>query len=151
MGLPQNSAALRLLKIHKLRQRRSSPNAKGSCCSKLVKGGTSVDLGIDFFGIYTHSFTQALKGNKKRQIKNLIDQPDLVAPVGIEPTSSESESEILSIEIRSQIPFKIFLPIQILQQGTANIAKSGMFKRPTRLFHINPAILTFSSGQVTPF
>jgi hypothetical protein len=30
-----------------------------------------------------------------------------VTPVGIEPTSSESESEILSIEIRSQIGAKI--------------------------------------------
>lgn len=30
---------------------------------------------------------------------------DIVAPAGIEPASSESESEILSIEIRSQILF----------------------------------------------
>ena len=49
----------------------------------------------------THSFTQALKGNKKGQIKNFVDLPALVAPAGIEPASSESESEILSIEIRS--------------------------------------------------
>ena len=42
----------------------------------------------------------------------------LVAPVGIEPTSSESESEILSIEIRSQ---KSWAKIRILSNiGLAN-------------------------------
>ena len=35
----------------------------------------------------TNSFTRALKGNKKGQIKNLIDLPAMVASTGIEPVS----------------------------------------------------------------
>ncbi len=49
----------------------------------------------------THSISNDLEGNKNGQIKKISDLPGLVAPAGIEPASSESESEILSIEIRS--------------------------------------------------
>ena len=50
----------------------------------------------------THSISNHLGGNKNGQIKKISDLPGLVAPAGIEPASSESESEILSIEIRSR-------------------------------------------------
>ena len=50
----------------------------------------------------TRSISTALSENKNGQTKRISDLSALVAPAGIEPASSESESEILSIEIRSQ-------------------------------------------------
>lgn len=50
----------------------------------------------------TRSLSNDFSENKNGQIRKLSDLPALVAPAGIEPASSESESEILSIEIRSQ-------------------------------------------------
>ena len=50
----------------------------------------------------TGSLSNDLERNKNRQTKNFSDLPALVVPVGIEPTSSESESEILSIVLRNQ-------------------------------------------------
>ena len=56
-GLPRNSAALRPFEVSQSEtpkvKTHSSPNAKESRCSKLVKGGTSVDLVLIFFGIDT--------------------------------------------------------------------------------------------------
>jgi hypothetical protein len=57
----------------------------------------------------------------------------LVVPVGIEPTSSESESEILSIEIRNHCPSYNFLcrmdrPAELLNSITPvpNNVRVGM-------------------------
>ena len=57
---------------------------------------------VNSFLELTHSSTLALKQNKNALSAFAKASEDAVAPVGIEPTSSESESEILSIEIRSQ-------------------------------------------------
>jgi site-specific DNA recombinase len=50
----------------------------------------------------TRSISNELKGNKNGQAKLLSDLSDWVVPAGIEPASSESESEILSIVLRNQ-------------------------------------------------
>ena len=51
--LPRNSAVLRPFEVFQSEtpkvKTHSSPSAKGSRCSKFVKGGPSVDLGFDFF------------------------------------------------------------------------------------------------------
>jgi hypothetical protein len=48
-------------------------------------------------------YHEHLNGNKKGQTTFTSNLSSLVAPTGIEPVSSESESEILSIKLRSQI------------------------------------------------
>ena len=50
----------------------------------------------------THYFSTTPKENKKGQIRKFPDLSGSVVPAGIEPASSESESEILSIVLRNQ-------------------------------------------------
>jgi hypothetical protein len=47
------------------------------------------------------AFAVKYRENKKRANQLLSDLPVLVVPAGIEPASSESESEILSIVLRN--------------------------------------------------
>lgn len=58
-----------------------------------------------------------LDKKKADKPKSFLDLSASVAPAGIEPASSESESEILSIEIRSQI---LLRPISLPEQRCKN-------------------------------
>lgn len=63
---------------------------------------------------------------KKKNGREFPGRSSVVAPAGIEPASSESESEILSIEIRSQI-----IQVNNLKKSTIRFLYLHLLKQQT--------------------